>query len=94
MVLPVCIASFKFYLAHTDSSVSRGRMTLPLLDSKRRMLTSISYHQLLVLASNMWKTSFLSQLSQFQWNVVPFSLQGSVSLLIVLMQVINEALSP
>jgi hypothetical protein len=43
-----------------------------------------SYHQLLVLA--LWKTSLLLQLSQSEWNVVPFGLQGSLSLL---MSVIN-----
>ncbi len=49
-----------------------------------------SYHQLLVLASDRWKTSFRSQLGQFEWNVVLFGLQGSLSLL---MRVMNEALS-
>jgi len=40
-----------------------------------------SYHQLQVLASALWKTSFRSQLGQFEWNVVPFGFQGSSSLL-------------
>ena len=30
-----------------------------------------SYHQLRVRAVDRWKTSFWSQLSQFEWNVVP-----------------------
>jgi hypothetical protein len=33
-----------------------------------------SYHQLRVRASDRWKTSFRSQLGQFEWNVVPFGL--------------------
>ena len=37
-----------------------------------------------------WKTSFRSQLGQFEWNVVPFSLQGASSLL---MRVMNQALT-
>ena len=49
-----------------------------------------SYHQLRVRASDRWKTSFRSQLGQFEWNVVPFGLQGSSSLL---MRVMNEALT-
>jgi len=49
-----------------------------------------SYHQLLVRASDRWKTSFRSQLGQFEWNVVPFGLQGSSSLL---MRVMNQALT-
>ena len=40
--------------------------------------------------SDRWKTSFLSQLRQFQWKVVPFGLQGSSS---VLMRVMNEAMT-
>ena len=35
-----------------------------------------SYHQLRVRASDRWKTSFRSQLGQFEWNVVPIGLQG------------------
>ncbi len=51
-----------------------------------------SYHQLLVLASDRWRTSYRVQLGQFEWNVavVPFGLQGSSSLL---MHVMNEALT-
>jgi hypothetical protein len=49
-----------------------------------------SYHQLRVRASDRWKTSFRSQLGQFEWNVVPFGLQGSASLL---MRVMNQALT-
>ncbi len=36
-----------------------------------------SYHQLQIRASDLWKTSFLLQLGQFEWNVLPFRLQGS-----------------
>ncbi len=38
-----------------------------------------SYHKLRVLASNRWKTSFRSQLGQFELNVVPFGIPGSSS---------------
>ena len=37
-----------------------------------------------------WKTSFRSQLGQFQWKVMPFGLQGSSS---VLMRVMNVAMT-
>ena len=40
-----------------------------------------SYHQLRVLAADRWKTSFRSQLGQFEWNVVLFGLLGASSLL-------------
>jgi hypothetical protein len=43
-----------------------------------------------VLASDWWKTSFQSQLGQFEWNVVPFGLQGASSLLT---RVMNQALT-
>jgi hypothetical protein len=43
-----------------------------------------------VRASDRWKTSFRSQLGQFEWNVVPFGLQGASSLL---MRVMNQALT-
>ena len=49
-----------------------------------------SYHQLRVRACDRWKTSFRSQLGQFEWNVVPFGLQGASSLL---MRVMNQALT-
>ncbi len=49
-----------------------------------------SYHQLRVRTSDQWETSFQSQLGQFEWNVVPFGLQGSSSLL---MRVMSEALT-
>jgi hypothetical protein len=52
-----------------------------------------SYHQLRVWTSDRRKTrktSFRSQMGQFEWNVVPFGLQGSSSLLI---RVMNEALT-
>ena len=49
-----------------------------------------AYHQIRLLESDWWKTSFLSQLGQFQWNVVLFCLQGSSS---VLMRVMNEAMT-
>jgi hypothetical protein len=49
-----------------------------------------SYHQLRVLVSDRWKTSIQLQLGQFEWNVVLFGLQGSLSLL---MRVMNQALT-
>ena len=49
-----------------------------------------SYHQLRVRAADRWKTSFRSQLGQFEWNVVPFGLQGASSLLT---RVMNQALT-
>ena len=58
-----------------------------LLDGNRssRFFTNLdlasSFHQLQVLAADWWKTSFRSQLGQFEWNVVPFGLQGASSLL-------------
>ena len=67
-----------------------------LLDGTRgsRFFTKLdlasSYHQLRVRASDRWKTSFRSQLGQFEWNVVPFGLQGASSLL---MRVMNQALT-
>ncbi len=54
-----------------------------LLDGTRRscFFTKLdlasSYRQLPVRASYRWKTSFRSQLGQFEWNVVSFGLQGS-----------------
>ncbi len=73
-------------LQHIDSLLDR---TLGLCFFTEIYLAS-SYHQLLVRASDRWKTSFQSQLGQFGWNVVPFGLQGSLSLL---MRVMNEALT-
>ena len=67
-----------------------------LLDGTRgaRFFTKLdlasSYHQLRVRAADRWKTSFRSQLGQFEWNVVPFGLQGASSLLT---QVMNQALT-
>ena len=49
-----------------------------------------SYHQIRVRPADRWKTSFRSQLGQFEWNVAPFDLQGSSSLL---MRVMNQALT-
>ena len=56
-----------------------------LLDGTRgsRFFTKLdlasSYYQLRVRASDRWKTSFRSQLGQFEWNVVPCGLQGPPS---------------
>ena len=67
-----------------------------LLDGTRgsRFFTKLdlasSYHQLRVRTSDRWKTSFRSQLGQFEWNVVPFGLQGASFLL---MRVMNQALT-
>ena len=67
-----------------------------LLDGTRgsRFFTKLdlasSYHQLRVRASDRWKTSFRSQLGQFERNVVPFGMQGASSLL---MRVMNQALT-
>ena len=49
-----------------------------------------SYHQLRFRAADRWKTSFRSQLGQFEWNVVPCGLQGASSLL---MRVMDQALT-
>jgi hypothetical protein len=46
--------------------------------------------KLRVLASDRWKMSFSSQLGQFEWNVVPFGLPGSSSLM---MRVTDQALT-
>ena len=67
-----------------------------LLDGTRgsRFFTKLdlasSYHQLRVRSTDRWKTSFRSQLGQFEWRVVPFGLQGASSLL---MRVMNQALT-
>ena len=44
------------------------------------------YHQVRLREADWWKTSFRSQLGQFEWKVMPFGLQGSSS---VLMRVMN-----
>ena len=73
-------------LPHIDAllDATRGSSYFTKLD------LASSYHQLRVRASDRWKTSFRSQLGQFEWNVVPFGLQGSSSLL---MRVMNQALT-
>ena len=48
------------------------------------------YHQVRLRDSDSWKTSFRSQLGQFEWRVMPFGLQGSSS---VLMRVMNAAMT-
>ena len=45
-----------------------------------------SFHQLRVRAADRWKTSFRSQLGQFEWNVLLFGLQGASSLLMRVMK--------
>ena len=37
----------------------------------------LAYHQIRLRELDQWKTSFKSQLLQFQWKVVQFCLQGS-----------------
>ena len=37
-----------------------------------------SYHQQRMRAADRWKTSFRSQMGQFEWNVVQFGLQGAL----------------
>ncbi len=50
------------------------------------------YHQVRLREAEWWKTSFRSQLQvgQFEWQVLPFGLRGSSS---VLMRVMNAALT-
>ena len=71
-----------------------------LLDSTRgscyftKLDLASAYHQpeLRVRPADRWKTSFRSQLGQFEWNVVPCGLQGASSLRL-LMRVMNAALT-
>ena len=35
------------------------------------------YHQVRLRKADWWKTSFRSQLGQFEWKAMPFGLQGS-----------------
>ena len=48
------------------------------------------YHQVRLRETDWWKTSFRTQLGQFEWKVMPFGLQGSSS---VLMRVMNAAMT-
>ncbi len=48
------------------------------------------YHQVRLRETDWCKTSFRSQLGQFEWKVMPFGLQGSSS---ILMRVMNAALT-
>ena len=48
------------------------------------------YHQVRIREADWWKTSFRSQLGQFEWKVMPFGLQGASS---VLMRVMNSAMT-
>ena len=49
-----------------------------------------AYHQIQIQEADRWKTSFRSALGQFEWNVVPFGLQGAPS---ILMRVMRASLS-
>ena len=55
-----------------------------------KIVLVLAYHRIRLRESDRWKTSFLSQLGQFQWKVVLLGLQGSSS---VLMLVMNEAMT-
>ena len=72
-------------------SFSPPALTLytPYLSPSLPLLVTIRL-SLRVRAADRWKTSFRSQLGQFEWNVVPFGLQGASSLL---MRVMNQALT-
>ena len=48
------------------------------------------HHQVRLREADWWNTSFLSQLGQFEWKVMPFGLQGSSA---VLMRVMNAAMA-
>jgi len=48
------------------------------------------YHQVRIREADWWKTSFRSQLGQFEWRVMPFGVQGASS---VLMRVMNSAMT-
>jgi transposase InsO family protein len=48
------------------------------------------YHQVRLREADWWKTSFRTQLGQFEWKVMPFGLQGSSS---VLMRVMNAVMT-
>ena len=67
-----------------------------LLDSTRgscfftKLDLASAYHQLRLRPSDRWKTSFRTQLGQFDWNVVPYGLQGASS---VLMRYMNRILT-
>ena len=73
-------------LPHIDALLdgTRGSRSFAKLD------LASSYHQLRVRNADRWKTSFRSQLGQFESNVVSFGLQGASSLL---MRVMNQALT-
>jgi hypothetical protein len=75
-------------LPHIDALLDGTRGSLSGFFTKLDVASR--YHELLVRASDQWKTKFWSQLGQFEWNVAPFCSQGASSLL---MWVMNQALA-
>ena len=73
-------------LPHIDQLLdqTRGAVLFSKLD------LASAYHQIRIRESDRWKTSFRSALGQFEWNVVPFGLQGAPS---ALMRVMRASLS-
>ncbi len=51
-------------------------------------------HQVRVRETDLWKTSFRSQLGHFEWKVMPFGLQGSLSVLLLVMKAARGITTP